>query len=300
MLSILIERRDHCRRIDSLLRNLLPAAPLSYLRKFMASGHVMINGMPSPEGSALLRLGDSVTLKESARMNSFRTAASDSLDILFEDTWVVVFNKPGGLPMHRAAEVDDRNLVDLGTVLLRARHEEGKLRPVNRLDRGTSGAVILAKSPTAAGMFGRYVKEEGLAKLYLAVVSGELTGKGVIDEPLEGKEAVTRYQALCSGNGLTTVLLTPVTGRMHQIRQHLTLIGHPVTGDIRYRGKALPSRFPGFALHSFQTSFTHPATGRHETVCAPLPSQLLDLIASCRNGEKDFILSLLPELPRDA
>ena len=292
MLTILIDEKEHSRRVDSLLRNLLPGAPLSYLRKLLTSGHIHLNGA-TPEGATLLRQGDRVTIKESARLTALYKENRSGLDIVFEDQWVILFNKPGGMPMHRAAEVDDRNLVDVGTLLQKGRGEEGKLRPVNRLDRGTSGVVILAKSPSAAGMFGRFVKEEGLDKLYLAVVAGELSGRGRIDEPLGGKEASTLYRVLCSGNGMAVVALAPVTGRMHQIRQHLTLIGHPVMGDLRYKGYPLPTSFPGFALHSFRTAFTHPATGNLETVCAPLPIPFQELIATC---DREAFALLYPAL----
>ena len=298
MLSFLIDDNDHCRRVDSLLHNLLPGAPLAYLRKLLTSGHVRVNGAP-PDAAEQLCHGDRVTIKESARLTALLAESRSGLDIVFEDRWIIIFNKPGGMPMHRAAEVDDRNLVDVGTALLRRRGEEGKLRPVNRLDRGTSGAVILAKSPTAAGMFGRFVKEEGLDKLYLAVVAGKLSGVGNIDKPLNGKEAATRYRVLCSGNGLTVVALAPITGRMHQIRQHLTLIGHPVMGDIRYKGYPLPAGFPGFALHSFRTAFTHPATGSYETVCAPIPSPILDLMFTCNREASAELLPRLSPLALD-
>ncbi len=294
MITILIHEQDHCRRVDSLLRNILPAAPLSYLRKLLTSGHLQVNGS-LPQGADLLRQGDSVTFKESGRLTTLMAERRSGLDILFEDQWIMLFNKPGGMPMHRAAEVDDRNLVDVGTALMRGRGEEVKLRPVNRLDRGTSGAVILAKSPSAAGMFGRFVKEVGLDKLYLTVVAGELSGQGTIDEPLDGKESITSYRVLCSGNGMSVVEAAPVTGRMHQIRQHLTLIGHPVMGDVRYKGYPLPAGFPGFALHSFRTSFTHPATEVYETVCAPLPSQFLELCSGCNREAWDKIFPSLPE-----
>jgi len=294
MVTILIDGQDHCRRVDSLLRNLLPCAPLSYLRKLTASGHVHVNGA-AVAGTRILCRGDRVTLKESARLTAFLADSVGGLDILFEDQWIIIFNKPGGMPMHRAAEVDERNLVDVGTALMRGRGEEGKLRPVNRLDRGTSGAVILAKSPTAAGMFGRFVKEEGLEKLYIAAVAGELSGAGSIDEPLAGKEATTRYQALCSGNGMAVLAVFPATGRMHQIRRHLTSIGHPVMGDVRYRGYPLPADFPGFALHSFRTSFTHPATGIIETVLAPLPSSFRNLCSGCNREAWNELIPRLAE-----
>ena len=295
MLTFVMDEKEHSRRVDSYLRNLLPTAPLSYLKKLLTSGHVQVNDSV-PAGADLLRLGDRVTLKESHRLTTLLAGRRVGLDILFEDQWIMLFNKPGGMPMHRAAEVDDRNLVDVGTLLIRGRGEEAKLRPVNRLDRGTSGAVILAKSPSAAGMFGRFVKEEGLDKLYLAVVAGELSGEGTIDEPLEGKESITRYEVLCAGNGMAVLAVAPVTGRMHQIRQHLVRIGHPVMGDVRYKGYPLPASFPGFALHSFRTAFTHPATGVHETVCAPLPAQLQELCSGCNREAWSDLQSRIVDL----
>ncbi len=293
MLTLLIDEQNHCRRVDSLLRNVLPSAPLSYLRKLLTSGHIHRNDT-IPAGSDLLSQGDRITFKESSRLTTLMAARRSGLDILFEDQWIMIFNKPGGMPMHRAAEVDARNLVDVGTALMRGRGEEAKLRPVNRLDRGTSGAVILAKSPSAAGMFGRYIKEQGLNKLYLTVVAGEMDREGVIDTPLDGKESLTRYRVLCFGNGMSALVVAPVTGRMHQIRLHLNLIGHPVMGDVRYKGYPLPAGFPGFALHSFKTSFTHPATGDQETVCAPLPPHFLELCAGCNKNSWGELFPLMP------
>ncbi|HLO25176.1 MAG TPA: pseudouridine synthase, partial [Geobacteraceae bacterium] len=183
MLTYTITETDHCRSVESFLRNLLPAATFAHLHQLVKSGHLAVNGAPSSRDT-LLCLGDTVTLKESGKTRAFLAGRKPALDILYEDQWIIVFNKPPGLPMHRAAEVEEYNLVDLGGNLLAHRDGfPGKLRPVNRLDGGTSGAVIMAKSPTAAGMFGRFVKEEGLDKVYLAVAQGRLPGEGIIDRP---------------------------------------------------------------------------------------------------------------------
>lgn len=276
MLTYRIDENDHCRRLESFLRNLLPAAPLAYLHKLVKSGHLTVNGAPAtPE--TVLCIADIVTLKESGRTRQLLASRRPGLDILFEDAWIMVFNKRPGLPMHRAAEVDERNLVELAGKLLAERGEPGKLRPVNRLDRGTSGAVVLARSATAAGMFGRLVKEEGLGKIYLALVKGAPDPSGNIELPLEGKEAQTRYRLLFQGKETALAAIFPVTGRMHQIRQHFRLIGHPVLGDRRYGGPPLPDH-PGFALHSFLTTLPHPATGQRLAVCAPLPPEFLALL----------------------
>jgi RluA family pseudouridine synthase len=276
MLTYSINDTDHCRSVESFLRNLLPAAPAAYLKKLVKSGHITVNGVPAASDT-LLRRGDMAALKESARTRSLIAGRRPALDILHEDQWIMVFNKAPGMPVHRAAEVAEQNLVELGSLLVAQRGGVGKLRPVNRLDRGTSGVIIMAKSSVAAAMFGMLVQQEGLGKLYLAVAAGRLPEEGTIAAPLEGKEAETRFRTLYQGDGAAIIAVWPLSGRMHQIRQHLRRIGHPVLGDRRYGGPPL-SGYVGIALHSFRTTLTHPATGERIAVYAPLPDGLLAII----------------------
>jgi RluA family pseudouridine synthase len=295
MLIYHITAADHCRRVESLLQNLLPAASLSYLKQLIRSGHVAVNGAASAP-DAILRLDDTVALKESTKTRALLAGTRPELDILYEDQWIVSFNKEPGLAVHRAAEVDHHNLVELGAKFLAKRGMEGKLRPVNRLDRGTSGVIFMAKSSLAAGMFGRMVKEEGLGKLYLAVAAGRLPEEGTITAPLDGKESETRYRLLFQGDGGALAAVYPVTGRMHQIRQHFKLAGHPIMGDRRYGGPPLPGP-AGHALHSFRTLLTHPDTGQKLRIYAPLPEQLLTLIARLSGAAFVPVLQSLPDLP---
>jgi 23S rRNA pseudouridine955/2504/2580 synthase len=295
MLTYQITASDHCRRVESLLQNLLPDASLAYLKKLVKSGHVTVNNAISAPDT-LLKLDDTVNIKESGKTKALLTGQSPELDILFEDEWIIVFNKKPGLPVHRAAEVDDHNLVELGAQLLAKRGIEGKLRPVNRLDRGTSGVIIMAKSATAAGMFGRMVKEEGLGKLYLAIAEGRLPEEGTIVVPLVGKESETRYTLLFQGGNVAFLAVYPMTGRMHQIRQHFKLSGHPIMGDKRYGGSAFPG-LAGHALHSFRTTLTHPATGRKIEISAPLPEPLMAVIARLSGDAFIPLLRSLSELP---
>jgi 23S rRNA pseudouridine955/2504/2580 synthase len=298
MLTYTITEADHCRSIESFVRNLLPGATLAYLRKLMKSGHCAVNGTPVTDPSTLLLSGESVSLKESGKTGALLRGRRAKLDILLEDSWIIVFNKPPGLPMHRAAEVDERNLVDLGSRMLKEREEfPGKLRPVNRLDRGTSGAVVLAKNSSAAGMFGRFVKEEGLAKVYLAVVQGLLPEEGRITLPLDGKEAETGYRRLMQGDKLAVAAVYPVTGRMHQIRLHFQSIGRPIVGDVRYGGRPLEG-YEGIMLHSFRTALVHPATSEPLTVSAPLPAGFLHLLRELAGDDYATLLDMLPLVPQ--
>ncbi len=273
MLSHEITPRDHCRRFESFLRTLLPTAASGYPRKLIKSGAARLNGAASTPDT-FLATNDTVTLKESATLTALLREKRPALDILYEDDQIVIANKPAGLAMHRTAELED-NLVDQGADYMEQRATPCKLYPVNRLDRGTSGTVILAKSSSSAGIYGRQVKETGLDKLYLALVEGLPPSSGSINEPLDDKESETRYSILLPGNGCTLLAVVPISGRMHQIRRHLEAIGHPVLGDKRYGSHELPD-YEGFALHSFKTVLVRPDSGPL-TVCAPLPDPLLNL-----------------------
>ncbi|HBA90060.1 MAG TPA: RluA family pseudouridine synthase [Geobacter sp.] len=295
MLTYQIDPKDHCRRVDSFLRNLLPTAQFSYLKKLINSGHLKVNG-DSAQAEQILSHADQVTLKESAKTAAFLARLTPELDILFEDSWIICFNKVPGLAVHRTEDADEENLVDLAETLLKKRDGVGRVRPVNRLDKGTSGAVIMAKSSVAAGMFGKMVQEDGLGKLYLAVVEGKLQKQGMIDAPLDGKESLTRYLRLFHGGGVSLLAVYPLTGRMHQIRQHLRMIGHPILGDKRYGGRPL-SGFTGFALHSFKTNLVHPASGEEIEIPAPLPEQLLRLLSRFGAVTEQSLLKTLDQVP---
>ena len=273
MLSYQINPRDHCRRLESFLRTLMPTAPAGYPRKLIKSGAARLNGNVGTPDS-LLFLHDTITLKESSAAGALLTSTPPALDILFEDSKIAVINKPPGLPMHRTAELEE-NLVEFGESWMEWRGTPCKLYPVNRLDRGTSGTVILAKSSSSAGIYGRQIKETGLDKLYLALVAGISESSGVINQPLDDKESETRYKILLTGENCSLLAVTPVSGRMHQIRRHLELIGHPVLGDKRYGGREMPE-LSGFALHSFRTVIARP-DGGPVTVCAPVSDEMLAL-----------------------
>ena len=291
MLSFEITHQDHCRRLESYLRTLMPASPFGYARKLIKSGAARLNGAPG-SADTLLSLHDTVTLKESAVTAAQMAPARPVLDILFEDSLILIANKPPGLPMHRTAEFED-NLVEVGQAYMIQRATPCKLYPVNRLDRGTSGAVILAKSSSSAAIYGRQVKETGLDKLYLALVWGTPESSGVINETLDGKESETRYRILLAGENCSLLAVTPISGRTHQIRRHLASIGRPVVGDKRYGGGDLPE-LAGFALHSFRTSLALAEAGEM-TVCAPLPDEMLDLCGRRGIGQ-DTLLETLQQL----
>jgi 23S rRNA pseudouridine955/2504/2580 synthase len=140
------------------------------------------------------------------------------------------------------------------------------------------------------------VKEEGLDKLYLALAEGTLRPEGTIAEPLDGKESLTHCRLLYHQEGVSFAALYPITGRMHQIRRHLQVIGHPILGDLRYGGRQLDG-WSGHALHSFRTALVHPETGRELVVYAPLPPDFIAYLRRFAGAEFTAMLAALPEIP---
>ncbi|HEY3307853.1 MAG TPA: RluA family pseudouridine synthase [Desulfuromonadaceae bacterium] len=274
------------------MRTLLPTASAAYPRKLIKSGAAKLNGsIATPDDCIFFK--DLVTLKESAALSQLLSEELPAIDVLYEDSLIAIVNKPAGLAMHRTAELE-HDLVELATAYMTWRDTPCKLYPVNRLDRGTSGAVILAKSSSSAGIYGRQVKETGLDKLYLALVQGITDQTGTITQPLDDKESETHYKLLTTGEDCSLLAVVPISGRMHQIRRHLEMIGHPVLGDKRYGSFEL-KEMTGFALHSFRTTLTRPEPAGSLTVCAPFP---LPFSALCNiNGiNPDHLLLVLRNL----
>lgn len=291
MLSYTITSDDHCRRLESFLQRLLPAALPAYCRKLIKSGACRINSATATPDTRLAS-GDLISLKESGQVQGFLNSYPAPIDLLWQDDHLLILNKPAGLATHPSAETAE-NLVDITSAWLEKRtNYPMRTYPVNRLDRGTSGVVLLATSSTCAGILGKQIQEEGLDKVYLVVVEGVLTGKGEINQPLEGKESLSRYNCLAVGENKSFLLVEPVTGRTHQIRRHLSMVGHPVAGDKRYNAAPMPA-LSGIALHSFRTVLRHPVNETQLTICAPLPKSLRELIINQCGIEEQELLSLL-------
>jgi 23S rRNA pseudouridine1911/1915/1917 synthase len=234
-----------------------------------------------------------------------RTVAG-RLRVLHEDRHVLVVDKPAGLLTLPTAARERDTLLERASRYLMIRH--GAARPfvgiIHRLDKDTSGALALARSPEALRAFQTLFKAHDIERQYLAVVEGTpARASGTIDLPLvtdrgdlrrgvartpgEGRRAVTHYRVVERfGPVATLVACWLETGRTHQIRIHLAEIGHPVVGDRVYRPRNQPrckAQFARQALHARTLGFDHPLTGQHVHVEAPLPADLDALIVDLRN-----------------
>lgn len=217
--------------------------------------------------------------------------------ILFEDEDYIVFNKPADMPTHPAKKHQERTLANFYAYHLQENGDCLSFRPVNRLDRDTSGIVIAAKNSHAADKLTGKVEKE-----YIALVKGNLEqNSGTIDEPIsrcenndikrrvdpQGQRAITHYQVIHRYNGYTLVKVRLETGRTHQIRVHFSFLGHSLCGDTMYGGTDdLISRQ---ALHCLSASFVHPITGENKKIVARMPDDLLKVLQKLKREEtEDF------------
>jgi tRNA pseudouridine65 synthase len=210
--------------------------------------------------------------------------ASRAIDLLWVDAHIVVANKPSGLLVHRGMAADD------DVALFRVRDALGEhVHPLHRLDRGTSGALVFARTRAAAASLARAFEEGHVDKRYLALVRGVPFAEGVVDHPIPRGEhlprvpAVTRYALVAASpvDRCALVEARPETGRFHQVRRHMKHLGHPLIGDVNYGSGTINRRYRAtydlhrLALHASFVAFVHPETGGRVEVLAPMPDDLV-------------------------
>ncbi len=203
------------------------------------------------------------------------------IPLLHRDDTLVVVNKPAGLAVHRGMSREKIVVLQLVRNLV-GRH----IYPVHRLDRATSGALLLALDPGTARLLQEQWESGGVEKRYLALVRGIPPEEGVIDSPVPRSPgvprvpAVTEYRRLAVFERYALIEARPLTGRLHQIRRHFKHISHPLIGDVRYgkgdHNRLFRERFGlhRLALHALSLGFDHPATGERLRVVAPVPEDL--------------------------
>jgi 23S rRNA pseudouridine1911/1915/1917 synthase len=287
-------------RLDRYLTDTLPGISRTTIQQLIGDAEVLVNGGTSKPGYTL-RIGDEVQVS-SLRLHgkAFNIVPrSFPLDIVYEDKDLLVVNKAAGMVVHPAPGHPDDTLVNA----LVARYpdimrEDSELRPgiIHRLDKDTSGLIIIARNAGAHMALVNQMKRHEIVKRYLALVEGIVAlDQGIIDAPIgrnprhrqqmavtvvRSREARTHFRIQERFNRHTLLLLELETGRTHQIRVHLKAIGHPIVGDPVYgsgsinRGITLNRQF----LHAYQLKFAHPTTGKVMNIEAPLPEDLQDIL----------------------
>jgi len=297
--TFVVENECHGWRLDRFLHKKIPRLSRTRVQRVIR-GECWVDGRACKPSSVVVP-GQVVTFRRPAPVEP---DAPRELPLLREDVAFYAFDKPAGIAMHPTAKFHFSTV----TAVLRELRPGEALQITHRLDLETSGVLLIARSYEAAVALKRAFAKRRVHKKYLAVVHGRLDGTGVIDRPLglmrgglvrvkmetrdDGAPSRTRYEALSHHGDYTLVACWPETGRQHQIRAHLSSIGHPIVGDKLYPDErlfadyqdhgweAVSERLPiaRHALHAAELTFPHPSTGEPVTVSSPLPPLLRRLL----------------------
>jgi len=302
----LIFKGEDKTRIDLYLTQKEIYPSRSQVRNLIIQGKVGVNNNPV-KASYILKNGDVIDLTIPENKELEINAEEIPLDIIYEDECLVVINKPANMIVHPAGKIRSGTLVN--ALLYHCQDSlsgiGGVIRPgiVHRLDKNTSGLMVVAKNDFAHLNLSKQIKEHQVTKKYLALVHGNMKdNSGIIDAPIgrslnnrkkmavtvEGKsrEAITRFKMLKRFFGYTLVEATLRTGRTHQIRVHLAFINHPIVGDQLYGRKKQGINISRQALHSHILGFVHPLTKKYMEFCVPLPKDIQVVIDYLERGEK--------------
>ncbi len=290
-------------RIDAVLAGLFPERSRSFFQKLIKEEQVLVNGK-AVKPSLILKEDDEVSLSF-PEMKTISVLPEDiPLDIVYEDSDVILVNKPRGMVVHPAPGHYTGTMVnallhhcgDLSGI-------NGVLRPgiVHRIDRDTTGIVIACKNDLSHNLIASQLQEHSMGRRYVCLVHGNVKeDEGTVDQPLgrsrqdrkkmaidpeNGKRAVTHYRVLERFGEFTYVECRLETGRTHQIRVHMTSIGHPLAGDPVYGTRKCPFKTEGQLLHAYLLGFIHPSTHEYMEFTVPLPADFEHILNILRMKE---------------
>ena len=289
VLSFTVESGDEGERLDKAICAFAPELSRSFVQNVLASGGVTVNGAAKKK-SYLTEVNDEITVV-TPELRELEAQPQDiPLDIRYEDDQLLVVNKPRGMVVHPAPGNPDGTLVN--ALLWHCRGSlsgiNGVIRPgiVHRIDKNTSGLLIVAKTDEAHVCLAEQIREHSFTREYRAVIHGHLKEpSGTVDAPIgrssadrkkmcvteqHARRAVTHYEVLEEYPGFSFVKLRLETGRTHQIRVHMAYLGHPVAGDEVY-GPKNGVALGGQCLHAGLIGFRHPADGRYMEIRSELP-----------------------------
>jgi 23S rRNA pseudouridine1911/1915/1917 synthase len=287
-------------RLDQALAKLFPQYSRNRLQAWLRAGHVKVDGAVATDTSRAVSGGEMVDLAPPPAPDATPRAQAMPLKIVYEDADLIVIDKPAGLVVHPGAGVPDRTLMN--ALLAHAPALAGVPRAgiVHRLDKDTSGLLVVAKNVSAQAKLAEQLAARTVRRVYLALVQGDPPASGRIDAPIgrdarartrmavtrRGKEARTSYRVLERYGHAALVECRLETGRTHQIRVHFQHIRHPLVGDTVYRrGTRHGVTFPRQALHAAELSLVHPASGKTMTWRSPLPRDMQKLLKSLREHD---------------
>lgn len=289
-------------RVDKVLAHHFRQFSRSQLQKWIADGNVQVNG-EAVKAKAKLAVGDQVVIQPEAPQKIDLVPEKIPLDIVYEDDDVIVVNKPQGMVVHPAPGHPDHTLVNALLYHCPLSTINGEFRPgiVHRIDKDTSGLLMVAKNDLAHRSLAAQLKAKTNQREYVALVHGVIKQDvGTVDAPIgrskkdrkkqaivsDGRHAVTHFKVLERFRHYTLVSCRLETGRTHQIRVHMKSIGHPLAGDPLYGPrKTLPGR--GQYLHARLLGFKHPRTGQELVFTAPLPDYFQQMVGKLKKTDSN-------------
>ena len=297
-LSAVVPRALAGMRIDQALAKMFPQYSRNRLQTWLKTGRVLVDGSHVASSSRTIG-GERIELAPPpARDVAMPEAQRMPLDIVFEDAHLIVINKPAGLIVHPGAGNPDRTLMNALLAHAPALRQVPRAGIVHRLDKDTSGLLVVAKNLTAQARLAEQLASRSVRRSYLALVHGDPPARGTIDAPIgrdtrvrtrmavtqRGKQARTSYRVLERFGNAALLECRLDTGRTHQIRVHLQHIRCPVVGDPVYRrGARHAVPFARQALHAAELELLHPHSGKRMHWGAPLPEDMANLLARLRH-----------------
>ena len=290
-------------RLDKEIASLDESLSRMTIQRLINDGKASVNGKIQ-KSSYKVKKGDEIVLEDEEPKEIELKPEEIPLQIIYEDNDMVVINKPKGLVVHPGNGNPDGTLVN--AVLAHCKDSlsgiGGKIRPgiVHRLDKDTSGLIIVAKNDRAHINLSQQIKNREIKKTYIALVRGNTKeNEATINMPIarsdkdrkkmtvkkDGKEAVTHFKVIERFNGYTLLEVKIETGRTHQIRVHLSQIGYPVVGDDTYSNGKNPFEIKGQLLHAKRLEFKHPTTGKEMVLEAELPEEFKGVLNKLKNGQ---------------
>ena len=288
-------------RLDKITPAHVPDLSRATAQRLIKAGEVTVNGRPS-KPSYRVQVGDEVVVRVPTEMPAPVVPENIPLDVIYEDDALLVVNKPAGMVVHPAYGHASGTLVNAVLAHCPQIADVGgpdRAGVVHRLDKDTSGLILIAKDGVTRATLQRQFKRRQVAKTYLALVEGQMQPReGVVEAPVgrdkrqrkkmavvrSGREARTMYRAIEYFANYTLLEVRPHTGRTHQVRVHLSWLGYPIVGDAvygRHRQRLLRGRH---FLHAARIRFSHPATSEEVEFEAPLPPKLADVLNQLRRG----------------
>ncbi|MCM8782706.1 MAG: RluA family pseudouridine synthase [Candidatus Omnitrophica bacterium] len=295
-ITITVDRSGSNKRLDIFLTGTHPRLnSRSHIKRLIEEGRICINDQPC-KAHYKLKLGEIIVVDLSKEKKAAALLSENiPLNIIYEDEYLLVVDKPAGMATHPSLGINSRTLVN---ALLYHSNKLSHIGPyerpgiVHRLDKDTSGLMVVAKDDETHRQLAKQFKERLVKKRYIAIVKGILElNEGVIELPIgrhpshrqkltvrfsESRNAITEYRVTKRFADSTMVELTPKTGRMHQLRVHMSYIGHPILGDATY-GKKSPL-INRQALHACTLGFTHPVTKQYVEFTSPIPQDIKRLL----------------------